>query len=149
MSLFPIIVIGGAFVLLAGKKKRRRSTPKTLPESTSTDRGEIFNGADPPDIIMDEVGSRFSVRFADNSGSTGHSWRLSASPPDNSIELVGQEVDEGPEITAGEVGGSTGDDLWIFEGKKPGEGSIVFHLDPPGPPPQPPAEVVEIKTKIS
>ncbi len=147
MSLFPIILVGGAFVLLSGKKKRRK-THKALPESTSTDRGEVFNGEDPPDIIMDKVGSRFSVRFAEIGG-TGHSWRLSASPPDNSIEVMAEEFDEGPELDPGMTGGSTGHSVWVFEGKKTGEGSIVFHLDPPGPPPQPPAEVVEIKTKIS
>jgi predicted secreted protein len=146
MSFFPILLVGGAFVLLSGKKKRK--TIKALPESTSTDRGEVFDGADPPDIIMDKVGSRFSVRFAEL-GSTGHSWRLSASPPDNSIELVAREFDRGPETSEPMDGGSTDNNLWVFEGKKPGEGSIVFHLDPPGPPPQPPAKVVEIKTKIS
>jgi predicted secreted protein len=146
MSLFPIILVGGAIVILSGKKKKKKSGIKALP--ASTDRGEIFEGGDPPDIIMDQVGSRFSIRFPEL-GSTGHRWRLSASPPDNSVELVAQEFDKGPEIPEGMTGASTGDEVYIFEGKKTGEGSIVFHLDPPGPPPQPPAEVVEIKTKIS
>lgn len=147
MSFFPILLVGGAFVLLSGKKKRRKTT-KALPEPSSTDRGEVFEGDDAPDVIMDKVGSRFSIKFAEL-GSTGHAWRLSATPPDNSVELVAHEFDRGPVPEDGMTGGSAGDDFYVFEGKKPGEGSIVFHLDPPGPPPQPPAEVVEIKTKIS
>lgn len=147
MSFFPILLVGGAFVLLSGKKKRRK-TPKELPESTTIDRGEVFNGHDAPDVIMDKVGSRFSVKF-EEIGGTGHSWRLSASPPDNSIEFVTEEFDSGPKHPPGMTGGSLGHSVYIFEAKKPGEGSIVFHLDPPGPPPQPPAEIVEIKTKIS
>ncbi len=148
MSFLPIIVIGGAFVLLSGKKKRRRTAPKELPESKSTDRGEVFDGHDAPDVIIDKVGSRFSVKFSEYGG-TGHSWTLSASPPDDSIEFVGEEYDSLPESEVHGVGGHIGDSYYVFEGKKPGEGSIVFHLNPPGPPPQPPAEVVEIKTKIS
>ena len=147
MSFFPILLVGGAFVLLSGKKKRRK-TPKELPESKSTDRGEIFDGHDAPDVIIDKVGSRFSVQFYE-SGGTGHYWTLSASPPDDSIEFVGEQYDPLPESEIEGVGGHIGDSFYVFEGKKTGEGSIVFHLNPPGPPPQPPAEVVEIKTKIS
>jgi len=156
MSFLPLLVVGGAFVVLSSRKKKKRNGggQKVLPETkTETETepppmGEIFEGHDPPDIIIDEVGSRFSIAFWDLSGSTGHSWRLSATPPDDSIKFIGKEFIDDPDFEP-MPGASPGQGVWVFEGVKAGDGSIVFHQDPPGSQDQPPAQVVEIKTRIS
>lgn len=145
MSFLPILVVGGAFVVLSGRKKKRRRTvvQKALPSSS---RGEVFHGEDLPDVIVNPTGVRFSVSFPE-SGGTGYAWKLSASPPDNSVNLVTTEVDSLP--TEG-VGGHSSNRIFVFEGAKKGSGSLVFHLQAPWKEgKEPPAEIVEIQTKIS
>ena len=147
MSFLPIIVLGGAYVVLSGRKKRRRrpSAPKALP---SAGRGEVFAGDNPPDIIANPVGARFSLSFPE-SGGTGYAWKLSASPPDNSVSLVTTEVDAVP-AQADAVGGHDSNRVFVFEGAKAGSGSLVFHLQAPWKEgKEPPAKIVEIQTKIS
>ena len=153
MSFLPILAIGGAFILFAGKKKRKRTVTKNgngkaLPPAP--DRGTTFegDGDNRPDLIKAKVGERFSVALTEMSG-TGYGWSLAASPPDNSVAHVKTEYDEAsrPE---GHVGGSGGRHIYIFEGAKPGSGSLVFHLQAPwleGK--EPPSTIVEILTEIS
>jgi predicted secreted protein len=149
MNFLPVLIVGGAFIAISSKKKRRRITSKNgakaLPPPNKG-RGEIFKGDDPPDMIVNSVGSRFTVIFPEIPG-TGHVWELSASPPDNSIEVVATETEEVP---AEGVGGHQANRVFIFEGQKKGEGSLVFHLVRPwmkGK--EPPVEIVEIQTRIS
>jgi predicted secreted protein len=143
MNFIPVLIVGGA-ILLSGKKRRRRATVKALPPSKG--RGEVFRGDDPPDMILNPVGSRFTVVFPEAPG-TGHIWELAASPPDNSIEVVSVESED---IPAEDVVGQRTNRAFIFEGVKVGEGSLVFHLVRPwmkGK--ENPVEIVEIQTKIS
>lgn len=148
MSFLPILVVGGAFAVLSGRNKRRRrrsSAPKALPASG---RGEVFPGDNPPDVIVNPVGARFSVSFPEVDG-TGHSWKLSASPPDNSVTHVTTESDSIP-VPDGMTGGHSSNSIFVFEGAKAGSGSLVFHLQAPWKEgKEPPAEIVEIQTKIS
>jgi len=144
MNLIPVIVVGGA-ILLSSKKKRRRITPKALPPANQG-RGEIFKGDSPPDMIMNPVGKRFSVIFRELPG-TGHMWELAASPPDNSIKLVMNEVED---ISEDMATGQETNRAFVFEGTHAGEGSLVFHhVRPWMKGKEPPVEVVEIQTKIS
>lgn len=153
MNILPIIVVGGA-LLFAMKKKKAKTAKngaetndkKALPENG---RGTVFYESDLPDLIKARVGERFSISFADVSGSTGYLRKLAASPPDNSVELVKQEFDESgnEEMLDGSSGGQ---DVFIFKGAKKGKGSLVFHVQAPwleGK--EPPAEIVEIQTEIS
>lgn len=149
VNLLPIIVVGGA-VLFLGKKKRKPSpktgNQKSLPAASG--RGMIFEGDTParPSGIRAEVGERFSVSFFSNP-STPAEWKLNASPADDSVKHVKVERDD---IQAEGIGGATGKDIYIFEGAKPGKGSLVFHLQAPwleGK--EPPSEIVEILTEIS
>lgn len=150
MNLLPIIFVGGAIAFLSGKKKRKKNgASKALPPSSG--RGTLFEGdtENRPDVIRAKTGERFSVSFFSNP-STGGAWKLNASPPDNSIELVKKEFDELPEPPEGMVGSPDGKNVYIFEGKKPGKGSLVFHWQYPwleGK--EPPAKIVEILTEIS
>ena len=149
MNLLPIIIVGGAIALM-GKKKKKRTTKngngKALPEANG--RGTVFEGDTDarPSGIRAKVGERFSVTFTANPSVPGD-WKLNASPPDNSVTHVKTERDE---LDAEGVGGATGKDVYIFEGAKPGKGSLVFHWQQPwleGK--EPPAEIVEILTEIS
>ncbi len=151
MNFLPILIVGGAIAFLSGRRRRRASRTKgngkVLPASNT--RGAVFEGVgeNRPDSIKAKVGDRFSVLFFDNSGSTGYKWSLSASPPDNSVKHVKTEYDELP---GGAPGAASGKDIYIFEGAKPGKGSLVFHLQAgwlEGK--EPPAEIVEILTEIS
>lgn len=149
MTFLPVLVFGGAFVVLSGRSKRRRRRPsapqKALPPSG---RGEVFQGDDPPDIIRNPVGSRFSLSFAEVDG-TGHEWKLSASPPDNSVTHVATESDSIP-VPEGMTGGHSSNSIFVFEGAKKGSGSLVFHLQAPWKEgKEPPAEIVQIQTEIS
>lgn len=145
MNILPIVIVGGIVALSGKKRRRRRKAPKQLP-APAAGRGEVFRGDDPPDVIVTSAGSRFTVIFPESPG-TGYSWSLSASPPDNSVELVEKTSDS---IQSEGVGGHSLDRVFIFEGVKAGSGSIVFHLQAAwleGK--QPPSEIVEIQTKIS
>ncbi len=153
MSFLPILAIGGAIILFTGKKRRKRATKngnrKVLPAVNG--RGTIFQGDTEgrPDLIKAKVGERFSVSMSDIAGSSGYSWSLAASPPDNSVTHVKTEYDKSSQ-PQGQVGGSGGADIYIFEGAKPGTGSLVFHLQAPwleGK--EPPSTIVEILTEIS
>ena len=145
MSLFPILFIGGALAVLTRKKRRRRtSASKALPAPAG--RGTIYSAIGPerPDMITASVGDRFSMSIPASLGN-GFEWSLSASPADNSINHVKTERDE----VAGATGSPDGKNVYIFEGTKPGKGSLVFHLQAPwleGK--QPPTEIVEILTEI-
>lgn len=149
MNLLPIIVVGGA-VLLFGKKKKKRTAKngngKALPAANS--RGTVFEGDtdNSPSGIRAKVGERFSVTFTTNPSTPGD-WKLNASPPDNSVTHVKTDHDE---AQVEGVGGATGKDVYIFEGAKPGKGSLVFHWQQPwleGK--EPPSQIVEILTEIS
>ena len=147
MSFLPILVLGGAYVVLSGRKKRKRR-PSGAKALTASGRGEVFNGGDPPDVITNAVGIRFSVSFPEIAG-TVYAWKLSASPPDNSVTLVSTEFDSIPSDD-GIVGGHSGNRVFVFEGAKKGSGSLVFHLQAPWKDgKEPPAEIVEIQTEIS
>jgi len=148
VNLLPIIVVGGAVLLLGKKKKRttKNGNGKALPAANG--RGTIFEGDtdNRPSGIRAKVGERFSVTFFSNP-STPADWKLNASPPDNSVKHVKTEQDQ---VEIEGVGGATGKNVYIFEGAKPGKGSLVFHLQAPwleGK--EPPAEIVEILTEIS
>lgn len=96
-------------------------------------------------MITAAVGERFSLEIPE-SFANGFEWSLSASPADNSITHVKTERDE----VAGAPGGLEIKDVYVFEGAKPGKGSLVFHLQAPwleGQ--QPPTEIIEILTEIS
>jgi len=148
MNFLPVIVVGAGLYALSGKKRRRRSksssSQNALPAASG--RGEIFKGDSPPDLITNPAGARFSVIFPEYAG-TGHEWKLSASPPDNSVAHVKTEYDD---VESEGVGGHSSNKVFIFEGEKAGQGSLVFHLVRPwmeGK--EPPVEIVEIQTKIS
>lgn len=147
MNFLPIIIVGGAIALMSGRKKRTSvKKEKALPPADG--RGTIFEGDTDvrPSGIRAKVGERFSVSFFFNPSIPGV-WKLNASPPDNSIKHVSTEHDK---IEVEGVGGATGKDVYIFEGVKPGKGSLVFHMQTPWLEGQePPTEIVEILTEIS
>lgn len=153
-NFVPVIVAGGAFILLSrrGKNRRRKartkikqkSKQKALPESS--EYGEVYNVRE-VDIIEARTGENFTMSLGSAAG-TGYTWELSASPPDNSIKALGHEVQPVP----GEEGIPGGGQLTLFKFKaaKPGSGSLVFHFQRPwmkGK--EPPHEIVEVETKVS
>lgn len=150
MSFIPIIAIGAAIVLIGGKKRRKNGVkkPKSLPappKGTGNGYGDIFEGASPPDLIAASVGEKFSIRFEDTSLSSGYTWDISASPPDNSIELLREKI-ESPKA---DMPGAPSIKYFVFKGAKAGKGSLVFHLQAPwlkGK--ELPTESVEIQTEI-
>lgn len=151
MHFLPILIGVGALAYMAGRKKKTSSkTKKALPPAN--DRGTIFEGdtENRPDVIVAKVGERFSVSLQAGNPSTGQSWRLAASPPDNSIEHAGTEFEELAPVEGAMPGAGTQIRYDIFEAKKAGKGSLVFHFQRPwleGK--EPPDEVVEILTEIS
>lgn len=151
INFLPIIIIGGAIVFIGKKKKKNQATKKkTLPPAN--DRGTIFEGDTDfrPSGIKAGVGERFSVTFNVNP-SIPAEWKLSASPPDDSIKYIKTERDQvSYKSDPSDVGRITGKDIYIFEGKRPGKGSLVFHFQTPWlKEKEPPIEVVEILTEIS
>jgi hypothetical protein len=136
VNVLPILAIGGALYFLS-KKKEGGGKLKALPPAK--DLGTVFGagGEELPDLIVATVGERFSIAVEEISG-TGHS-----SPKSNSkycyITATGED---------GQAGGLGGRLFFIFEAKKPGEGSVVLHLTPPGAQ-APPAEVIDIKVRIT
>ena len=147
INVVPILLVGGAFALFSGKRRRRSSKPKALPPANG--RGTVFEGntENRPDAIEARVGERFSVSMAEAAGD-GYSWSLAASPPDNSVTHVGTEFDESPR-PADMAGGYAGERIHIFEGAKAGSGALVFHFQAPwlkGK--EPPSQIVEILTEI-
>jgi len=171
MNIFPLMALG-AVAYIATRKRRRRSR-RTVTNGTTNGvtngvtngetngstngallpanngLGEVFASGEAPDVIAVKVGERFSVSFADNSGSTGYSWSLAASPPDDSVRFVEEKYEE-LELPEGLVGGVSGINYYVFEGAKPGKGSLVFHnqaswLEGKASP----AQVLEIQTIIS
>lgn len=150
LNLLPVLIAGGAYLAFSGGRKKRRRKPSSgqtaLPPANGSSRGEVFSGDNPPDLIVVQPGERFSVSFPE-SGGTGYGWSLSASPVDNSVELISTEVDK---VQGDAVGGHSESRVFVLEAKKAGRGSLVFHLQAPwleGK--QPPAETVEIQTRIS
>ena len=149
-NLLPILVVGGAVLLLKKKKKRapiKNGNGKALPPATG--RGIIFEGDtdNRPSGIRANVGELFSVTFTSSTASAPGAWKLNASPADNSVTHVRTEHDE---VQSEALGGSTGKDVYVFKGAKPGKGSLVFHWQQPwleGK--EPPAQIVEILTEIS
>lgn len=137
MYAVPFLVLGG--FLLFSKKKRRKKTSaqQVLPPAT----GDVFvgTGEDRPDLIHIRTGEPFAVDFPRTVGGD-LIWKLAASPPDNSIELVGEEekfLD--PTVVQ----------RFTFQGAKPGKGSLVFHnLDQALENKAPPEDIVEILTEV-
>lgn len=160
INFVPILVAGGVFAYASHKSKnrRRRHRSKTkhevkeqeaLPpaeEKPDNGYGEVYDARE-VDVIEAKAGDNFTLTVPSN-GSTGYSWELMASPPDNSVEALGRDYvqDPHPEGMVG-VGGTA---MYKFRAAKAGTGSLVFHLQAPwlkGK--EPPAEIVEVETKIS
>ena len=163
MNLFPLMALGAvAYAVTRKRRSRRRRGTVTNGNGATNDAtnspalppannglGEVFASGEAPDVIAVKTGERFSVSFADNSGSTGYSWSLAASPPDDSVRFVEEKYEE-LDLPEGMVGGVTGINYYVFEGAKPGKGSIVFHNQAGGLEGKaPPAQVLEIQTIIS
>lgn len=160
INFVPILVAGGVFAYASHKSKnrRRRHRSKTkhevkeqeaLPpaeEKPDNGYGEVYDARE-VDVIEAKAGDNFTLNLGSNP-STGYGWNLVASPPDNSIEHIGVEHIQDPEDVG--VPGAGGTDMFKFKAAKAGTGSLVFHHQAPwlkGK--EPPAEIVEVETKIS
>lgn len=151
MNLLPIVAIGTVAFFLTRKRrpKRRMITSngngdsKALPSSDIP--ASVFDASNPPDIITAKTGERFSIKFTEEPA-TGRAWSLAASPADNSVSHVETKA----EGLATAAFGGTASRYYVFEGNRPGGGSLVFHHQMPwlkGK--EPPERVIEIQTKIS
>ena len=149
-SFLPVLVLGGAFMFASRKSrnKKRKKPPedkKALPPSS--EYGNVYAGEE-IDIIKAKVGDKFTISVGTNE-TTGYSWFLSASPPDNSVESLG--VDHISDEPAEPMPGSDWTNyLFKFKATKPGSGSIVLHHQQPWMKGKAaPDQVVEIETEIS
>lgn len=134
--IIPIIVLGGAF--LFSKKKKKKKSPMSIGPGGIENDSEVFSGDGIPDVIISEVGKKFTIIL--NSYDKNKKWFLSASPPDNSIQTLSVYHKWDPVLYKA---------TFNFKGQKKGEGSLVFHLRPVnGSIQEPPLEIVEIQTKI-
>ena len=163
INLVPVLIGGGVFVYASRKSKNRRrkarskakakkaEEKKALPpaeEKATPDNGygEIY-AAREVDFVEARVGENFTLTLGENP-STGHLWELTASPPDNSVEALGSDYVQDPSEPG--MTGVGGTKMYKFKASKPGSGSLVFHHQAPwlkGK--EPPAEIVEVETKIS
>jgi len=148
MNIIPIIVVGGALIFAMKKKPaKKKALPPTKDDTKSgLERGTVFQGKSPPDLIKAKVGEHFTVSFP--TYIDGYVRTLAASPPDNSVEFLGKDTvgyDADPDATS-----SDWDEFYIFKGAKAGKGSIVFHNQEAwmvGK--ETPSDIVEILTEIS
>lgn len=132
-NIIPIVIVGAAAYYFGKRKRRKKNTnQKAL---SAGGRGAIFPAGE-VDVIESSVGERFTVSIPENPG-TGYSWSLEASPPQEIFKLVKDEY-EGQ------------NHLFIFDAKKSGSGSLVFHYQRPFEKGQvPPDKILEIQTKVS
>jgi len=164
--LLPIAVAAGVLFFF-GKRKPKGKLPEDNALGPATGPalepappqnggyGDLFVEGSLPNVIESSPGDVFTVRLSSNP-STGYFWRLASTPPGNELEQLfmssdGSERPGNPsntEVVQSDIpGGGDALQYFIFEVKKSGSGSIVFHLDPPGAG-LPPEEVVEIKVEI-
>lgn len=151
INLVPILLVGG-LIAFAGRKKKKRSVTRPA-LAPAAGRGTIFEGDTDgrPSGIRAKVGERFSITFSTNQSAPG-SWRLNASPPDNSVKFIDVEHDDLATQDSDDliVAGPSGKDVFVFEAASPGTGSLVFHWQVPwleGK--EPPTEIIEFLTEIS
>lgn len=140
INLFPIAAVGGLFFVLSRSRRRSYSNKEQKALPSPENRGELFVGENPPDIIIGNPGYRFSVVMKENPAS-GYRWKLAASPPDNSISV---------DSVFTHFSESGVDKFFVFDAVSTGDGALVFHEQHPeleGS--SHPRSIVEIQTKIS
>lgn len=111
MNILPAVGIGLLFLYVAkGNKIKKKKGRKAIVAGSA-----VYNFDDLPDGIEADVGEKFTIQLRQQ---PGFRWDVKATPPNNEVSFEDMYQDDNDA------------DAWYYEfkAKKPGKGSLVFHL---------------------
>lgn len=111
MNILPAVGFGLLFLYVAkGNKVKKTKARKAIVSGSAT-----YEFDNLPDGIEADVGEVFTIQLRQPSGLR---WEIKATPPNNEISFEDMYQDDNDANT------------WYYEfkAKKPGKGSLVFHL---------------------
>jgi len=157
--MYPLLflAVGSAILLSPGKKKKKKKvTQKELPQATAKEQqvteeiqessveGKAFSKtrevyhADDVHMIDARIDEEFGIALSipEEVRSMGFDWELQAVPPKQNLNFLGKDIYNDTEV-------------FFFEAKRKGHGSVVFHLHQPQHKHESlPEKVSEIKVEI-
>jgi len=133
--MYPLIAlaVGSAILLSSGKKKNKKKkiVQKELPEVTEdiqeppvegksfSKTREVYH-ADDVHMIDARINEEFGIALSipEKARVSGFDWELQAVPPKQNLNFLGKDMYNDTEV-------------FFFEAKRKGHGSVVFHLHQP------------------